>query len=273
MEIDKIYLGDAYKLIKEIPDNSVDLIIIDPPYEFDSGEGGGTFGTANRSYHKEYLSLYHKTEKTKETERLRISANKVKQRKSLRLLSHGFKLALLNDLDKIMKKTNIYIWCSKKQLSKLLVYYEKKECAIDVLTWHKTNPTPTINNTYANDTEYLVFAREKGVKVYGNYETKRKYYVTPANVADKKAFKHPTIKPINIIKNLIINSTQPNDIVLDCFAGSGTTCVAAKELGRHYIGIEIDPEYHKIAVDRVNGITASGQTSVFTDFNTITVKP
>ena len=56
---------------------------------------------------------------------------------------------------------------------------------------------------------------------------------------------------------------------LEPFCGSGTTCVAAKETGRRYIGMEIDPEYHKIAVDRLNGINANGQTSIFTDFNNL----
>jgi len=56
-------------------------------------------------------------------------------------------------------------------------------------------------------------------------------------------------------------------VILDTFTGSGTTCVAAKELDRKYIGMEIDPEYHKIAVNRLNGITANGQTSIFTDFD------
>ena len=84
-----------------------------------------------------------------------------------------------------------------------------------------------------------------------------------------KIYKHPTIKPLNIIENLIINSSNENDIVLDCFCGSGTTGVACKELNRKFIGIEIDREYHKIAVDRLNGITANGQTTIFTDFENI----
>ena len=51
------------------------------------------------------------------------------------------------------------------------------------------------------------------------------------------------------------------------FHGSGTTCVAAKELNRNFIGIEIDPEYHKISIDRLNGILANGQISFDTDIN------
>lgn len=126
-----------------------------------------------------------------------------------------------------------------------------------------------MNNTYANDTEYCIFARENGVKLYGNYETKRKYYISNINTQDKEKYIHPTIKPIQIIKNLIINSSNENDIVLDCFSGSGTTCVACKELNRKFIGIEIDPEYHKISIDRLNGILANGQISFDTDINKI----
>ena len=54
--------------------------------------------------------------------------------------------------------------------------------------------------------------------------------------------------------------------MLDCFCGSGTTCVACKEIGRRFIGMEINEEYHKIAVNRLNGINANGQISIFTDF-------
>lgn len=268
--LNKIILGNCYELIKKIPDNSIDLVIIDPPYEFDMGGGGGRFGTKERNYHNEYLSLYHETGSTKETERLRISANKQKQKEQYRFISKGFDFSLFDDLIRVLKKINIYVWCSKKQVGKIIAYFENKKCNIDILTWHKTTPTPTINNTYANDTEYCIFAREAGVKIYGNYESKRKYYVTSANVDDKKKFVHPTIKPLEIIKNFVINSSKENDIVLDCFCGSGTTCVACKETGRRFIGMEINEKYYKIAVDRLNGITANGQTSIFTDFEKLT---
>ena len=120
-----------------------------------------------------------------------------------------------------------------------------------------------MNNTYANDTEYCIFAREKGVELYGNYETKRKYYITSLNVNDKDKFEHPTIKPMHIIKNLIINSSNENDIVLDCFAGSGTTLVASKDLGRHYLGFEIDKKWYDIAKNRLNKVDANGQMNMF----------
>ena len=250
--INTITLGDSYKLIKDIPDKSIDLVVIDPPYKFDGGGTGGAFGSDKRNYHKEYLELYKKTGKTEETERLRICANADRQRENIKFVSEGFDNSILDELCRVMKKINIYIWCSKGQLRQIIDYFDDLGCFIDLLTWHKTNPTPMCNNTYLSDTEYCFFIREKGVKIYGSYATKRKYYVTPANVADKKLYKHPTIKPIDIIKNIIVNSSNENDIVLDCFSGSGTTCVAAKGLNRRFIGIELDEEYHKISLERLN---------------------
>jgi len=214
---------------------------------------------AKRPYHKEYYKISKKTYKQND--------DKIKNRKEIEHLSYGIDYEILNELDRVMKKINIYIWCSKKQIRKLLQHYEEKQCNIDIITWHKDNVLPTANNTYLNDTEYCIFAREKGVKVYGEVATKNKFYITHTNVLDKKKYKHPTIKPLTIIKNLIINSSNEGDIILDCFSGSGTTCVGAKELNRQFIGIEIDPEYHKISLDRLNGVLANGQISFDTDIN------
>ena len=150
----------------------------------------------------------------------------------------------------------IYIWCSKKQIPQLLNYFLDKGCFWDLFVWHKTNPIPTCNNKYLSDTEYCLIFREDGTSVnYGTYETKSKYYISAINKVDKDLYDHPTIKPLEMVKNHILNSTKENDVVLDCFMGSGTTAVACKELGRNYIGFELNPKYWQIAVDRLNGIT------------------
>ncbi|WP_281512236.1 DNA-methyltransferase [Mammaliicoccus vitulinus] len=253
-ELNKIYLGDAYELIKEIPDKSIDLIVTDPPYQFQSGGGGGAFGSKKRSYHSEYYSLSNKYE-FKERYSSRLDKDKVKNRKEIAHLSTGFDYKILDEFVRVLKKMNIYIWCSKAQVRKLLDYFEDKGYAIDILTWHKDNPIPTANNSYLSDTEYCIFAKETGAYLGGSYETKRKFYVTHTNRQDKNNYHHPTIKPLNIIKNLIINSSKGGGIILDPFIGSGTTAVACKELNRNFIGFEINEEYFKIANDRLNGIT------------------
>lgn len=90
---------------------------------------------------------------------------------------------------------------------------------------------------------------EKGKGLNGNYKTKSRFYLTSKT---KNIFGHPTTKPIEIIKNLIINASKENDLVLDCFLGSGTTALACKQLGRKCLGIETSPEYCKIAKQRLS---------------------
>ncbi|WRK54643.1 site-specific DNA-methyltransferase [Coprobacillaceae bacterium CR2/5/TPMF4] len=134
---------------------------------------------------------------------------------------NGVDNTVLDELVRVMKKVNIYIWCNKEQLLQYMEYF--KDYNLELLSWHKTNPVPTCNNKYLSDTEYLLFFRENGVKIYGSYATKRKYYVTPTNKVDKQKYNHPTVKPLDIIENLIINSSQEDDVILDPFMGSGTT--------------------------------------------------
>ncbi len=80
---------------------------------------------------------------------------------------------------------------------------------------------------------------------------KRTHYETLSNKKEKTLYGHPTVKPLNIIKNLIINSSNEGDTVLDCFMGSGTTGVACKELGRNFIGMELEDKYFEIAKNRI----------------------
>lgn len=206
--------------IKLLEDKSIDLVVIDPPYKLDLNKVKNT-STFN-SYANELLGL-----------------------------KDGFDLKVLDLLIQKMKKINIYIYCSKRQIQELLEYFSNKGCNYEVLTWHKQNPSPLTNNIYLPDTEYIIFAREKGVKLYGNYHTKHKYYISGTNQVDKKKYKHPTIKPMPFIENHIENSSRPGDVVLDCFAGSGTTLVGAINRGRKFIGFEINEEYYKIAQKRI----------------------
>ena len=221
----KLIQGDCLEELKNIADKSVDLVVIDPPYQIVAGGSGGCFGADKRTYHAE-----------------------------VKTLSDGIANNVLDELARVMKKINIYIWCNKNQLKQYINYFEDLGCTTDLITWHKTNPVPTCNNKYLSDTEYILFFREKGAKIYGSYETKKKYYVTTTNKEDKKKYNHPTIKPLNIIKNLIINSSNENEVVLDCFMGSGTTGVACKELNREFIGIELDEKYFNMAKERIESI-------------------
>ena len=134
-------------------------------------------------------------------------------------------------------------------------FVEKHKCLFMPIVWCKTNPIPFGANNFLADKEYCYCFYASGVKFNDGWEHKATYYVSSINMKDKQDYEHPTIKPLEMVKNHILNSTQENDVVLDTFIGSGTTAVACKELGRNYIGFEINPEYYQIAVDRVNGIS------------------
>ena len=235
-------MGDSYKLIKEIPDKSIDCIYTDIPYLFADG-GSSTSPLSQR-------------------------IKKLKQQ-DLKGITKGIDYSILDDFVRIMKKMNCFIWCSKEQILDIMNYFASKGNNYEILVWCKTNPTPMTNNTFLPDIEYCLYFREKGLWLNDGYEVKSKWYISSINKSDKEKYKHPTIKPLELVKRHLKHTTQKGDIVLDCFSGSGTTCVAAKELNRQYIGIEIDPKYHKISLDRLNGILANGQLSFDTDISKI----
>ena len=222
MNIDEIYCMDCLEGMSKIESGTVSLVIADPPYELQQHNGAGAFGRANRDYHQ---GIDH--------------------------LQTGVSDLVLYEMLRVCKHPNMYVFCSKDQLPQLFNFALQNKLSYDLLTWHKTNPVPTCNNKYLSDTEYIMFMR-KGANIYGTYESKRKYFVTPTNTEDKRAWGHPTPKPVNIIRTLIENSTQEGDLVLDPFMGSGTTAIAAIRSNRHYIGFELSEEYHKICQKRIS---------------------
>ena len=235
--INNVILGNCYEIIKSIPDKSIDCIYTDIPYLFADG-GSSTSPLSQR-------------------------IKKLKQ-EDLKEITKGIDYSILNEFIRISKKINCFIWCSKEQILDILNFFKQNNCMFEILTWNKTNPTPMTNNTFLPDIEYCLYFREKGVKLNDGYELKSKWYISPINQSDKEKFNHPTIKPLNLVERHIKHTTQENDIVLDCFCGSGTTCVACKNTNRRYIGIELNPKWHKIAVDRLNNIQANGQQTLFT---------
>lgn len=232
MDLDVIYNEDCYSGIKKIPDHSVDLIYTDPPYKF----GTGGIRTGIFKYRESLNNSYEEIHNSK--------------------LGDGINTAILDEYVRVLKRIYIYIWCNKEQLYDYLDFFVKKHnCNFEILIWGKKTPPPFTNGHYLKDKEYCLLFKEKGTKIYGSYDTLKTVYLSDRNVKDKELYAHPTIKELEMVKNHIINSTQEGDVVLDTFMGSGTTAVACKELGRHYIGFEVNPKYYQIATDRLNGIT------------------
>lgn len=267
--LNKIICGDSYKLIKEIPDKSIDCIYTDIPYLYQQG-GSGNSELGERTA-KKRLELMGASDKfltnndMSKSEALRVAKNAKKRNLDIVSIEDGIDYAILDDFVRVMKRINCFIWCSKLQIYDIMHYFLgggiDKEIFFEILTWNKTNPTPTTNNSWLPDIEYCLYFREKGVSYNGGYDIKSKWYISPANKGDKDLFYHPTIKPLELVKRHLLHTTQENDIVFDPFVGSGTSCVAAKELNRQYIGIEISPKWAKIAENRLNGMDAHGQLS------------
>ena len=241
--LNKITCGDSYKLIKELPDKSVDLIVTDPPYLIENTKAGGGSNLAK-------------------------SIQGMNDELANGILTQGINEEILNEFMRVMKKPNIYIWCNHKQIPMYLDFFvNQQKCFFDIIVWVKTNATPLFNNKYLTDKEYCLYFRKGAYCNPQSYEEAKTVYFQPINIADKNLYTHTTIKPINIIKTLIKNSSKENDIVLDCFMGSGTTAVACQDTNRQFIGFEIEQKWVDIANGRLKGLNAedvkNGQISIF----------
>lgn len=168
----QLYNGDCLDYLKQIPDKSIDLVVTDPPYEFETRGAG---------FHKkrDYYDLI---------------ADKG--------MSMGIDESFLLEFERVQKATNIYLFCNKNQLRMYFDFYKEKNC--DLLVWHKLNPIPVVNNKYLSDVEYIFFARDKGVRCGGNYSTLSKVFTSNVNKKDLNLYNHPTIKPLSLIENLCI---------------------------------------------------------------------
>lgn len=222
-----IYNQDCLEGLKALKSGSVDLIVTDPPYLIkDTHAGGNT--------------------------RLARTIQPVNNELRDNGLNVGLDPAILPELVRVLKTINIYIWCNKAQIPDYLTYFVGEwGCAFDILVWIKTNAPPTFHNKYLSDKEYCLYFRRGGYCQPTSYETAKTAYFQPTNVKDKKEYPHPTIKPLNIMKTIIGNSSKPGEIVLDPYLGSGTTAVACVELGRQYIGFEINKNYYEVAQRRI----------------------
>lgn len=215
----KIILGDCLEVMKGLPDKCIDLVLTDPPYLFKQG-GRGCGLAGDRKY---LIDIPDKK------------------------LGDNFDISIYLEFQRVCKTFNLIIFASKEQLRQNIEFADKNKYNWQVITWHKTNPTPLINGNYLPDTEYLFHIYKKGT-LYGGYADKSKYYISQV---EKNEFNHPTVKPIQLIKKLLINGSQEGDIVLDSFSGMATTALACYDLNRNFICIEKDPEYHAASVERL----------------------
>lgn len=213
--------GDCLELMKTLPDESVDLCISDIPYRL---TGGGKGDGANSKRPKGILGDNSQLMKVPKFE------------------------DWLPELYRVMKNgTHIYLMCNFKNLNDLM----NKSLSVgfkhvNLLVWEKNNCTPS--QFYMKNCEYTLLLR-KGSSKYINNMGESKTVHKFNNIIGNKV--HPTEKPIALMEFYLTNSSNKGDVVLDMFMGSGSTGVAAKNLNRSFIGIELDEKYFNIAKQRI----------------------
>lgn len=222
---------DCLEGLRNMPTGSVDLVVTDPPYMI-------------------------KQTKSRRSGGLNDDITKYQKELADNNLTDSYDMRILDEIFRVVKVPNIYIWCNIIQIPMYVKYFvEERKCRLDVLIWNKTNPIPAYGNKWLADKEYCLYFRKGGYCKPSNYNDSKTVWHMPINQKDKKAYGHPTIKPLPIIENIIRNSSRQGDVVLDPFMGSGTTAVAAVKNGRKYIGFENNRKFYDIALRRTNEVT------------------
>jgi len=243
--VNTIIQGDALEILKQIPNDSIDLIVTDPPY-FISQEGNNI----------SRRNLSSKTHKRNSDIKLDFGEwdHFDDDKAFLEFTENWFKECV-----RILKpKSWIYIFFDRKKVGyfDLLLAPKYNITSKAMFVWAKTNPTPSFRKvSWVSATEF-VWVGSKGESKIKNFLTQPEMYnyaLTP-NKSSYGKTEHPTEKPESVIEKFIKTSSLEGDIVLDPFVGSGTTAVVCKKLNRKYIGIEISPEYAEISNNRLAGL-------------------
>lgn len=226
--INQVILGDCYNTLKDVNDNTVDLILIDPPYQI-SRKSNFTKNSKNKKFNKLTIDFGPWDHNEIDFEELFFQ--------SKRILKKGGYLIIFYD-----------IWKSQslKYFAEKFDFKQPRVCQ-----WVKTNPVPINSkvNYLSNSIEFF-FTFVKGQKPKFNSEYDKGIYNYPI-CHGKERTNHPTQKPLTLINDLINKHSNEGDLVVDCFAGSGTTGVSCKKLNRNFILIEKEPKYYELILDRL----------------------
>ena len=159
--------------------------------------------------------------------------------------------AFMDKIPRLMKKMNAFIFCAEAQLTAYIAWAERHGYKFAILLWEK--PLNIISKSrFSQNVEFIIRIYDNGTALNKLEENELYNRVFHSRVVTKK--KHPTQKPTEIFERLIRLTTKKGDAVLDPFLGSGTTAVAAKRLGRVYVGIERDDNFFATAQERVDSI-------------------
>ena len=223
--------GDCLEIMKDIPDKSVDMIVTDPPYLHVKG------GMKSKKFN---------VGKMEKDSFINTKMNDFDEKQIT---------IFLDEAKRLFKKSfNGYFFCSKLQIPYYLNFALKNKLNFDVLIWDRFKKSMTSCKFYASNIDYIIriYGVNQGLNNIGEIDNKANYYQKIKKYKQGNQTIHPTEKPTKLIEELMLLSSNKNDIVLDCFMGSGSTGVACKNLHRKFIGMELDNTYFEIAKERIN---------------------
>lgn len=238
-------------MLKRIQDNSIDLVVTDPPYKIIAG-GVTIIEKKNETsgiFQKRVVSDGTNCSNRWIKKDLNAVPSAIKSGKMFKYNDIKF-IEWLPEVYRVMKEgTHAYIMTNDRNMQELLNSAEKaKFKLVNILVWKKNNATP--NKYYMKNTEFTILFRKGKARSINDMGSKQ--CIEIPNIIGNKV--HPTEKPISLMEYYIKNSSDINNIVLDPFMGSGTTGIAAKNLNRQFIGIEIDRDIFNIAQNRINHV-------------------
>lgn len=222
--------GDCFNYLGKIPDNSVDLILTDPPYNI------AQYSTGN-------IPLPG-----------RAPINNDLGKWDLQPIDPG---SLLDDFKRILKPDgNIFVFTSYNLIGKWHEAFDKEFDTFQFFIWHKTNPAPKIyKNGFLNSCEMIVCMWNKGHKWnFGKQNEMHNFFESPICMSPERLRnpKHPAQKPVKLLEHIIKIASNEKDVVLDPFMGVGSTGVAALINNRKFIGCEIEKDFFDAAEKRIS---------------------
>lgn len=223
METHRVVCGRATDVLSSLPDDSVDLVVTDPPYRTISGGSGPA-----KNGHRRPSGMLTRNDG-------RIFAHN-----DVRFSDY------LPEVFRVLKSPgHLYLMLNFLNLEQGMA--EVRAAGFEVhnlLVWQKNNATP--NRWYMKNAEYVIFARKGPARAINDKGAKTCHAFD--NVRGKS---HPTEKPVALMEYYVLNSSLPGDVVLDPFMGTGATGVAAVQNKRLFVGAEIDQTYFAIARRRI----------------------
>ena len=227
MELNRIYNMDCFEGMREIQDKSVSMVLTDIPYgETNKFVLGGKNHSGLRKINKGVADV------------VTFEIND-----------------LITELTRVCKGS-IYIFCGIGQISQLHLGLIEKGMTTRLCIWEKNNPSPMNGDKlWLSSIEYCVFGRFPNA----TFNEFCKSTIWRCKCGSSKI--HPTQKPLELFKRLILASSNQGDLVLDPFSGSGTTAVACNHLHRNFIAFEKNETYYNASVKRYNEETE--QISLF----------